>query len=101
MGMKNFWIATLVEEHNTHVPIFMCASLSFHLSRPELIPRSASSHAGRYWTRLSAQVYNELDDFKDGAVAVKDVCKRLNEGEWRKVAEAKAAEGGRRALPLH
>lgn len=41
------------------------------------------AHVGKWWVRLSAQVYNDLDDFRIVARALKEVCGRLNRGEWK------------------
>ena len=34
--------------------------------------------------RLSAQVYNDLSDFEAVAEVLKEVCEKVNRGEWRK-----------------
>ncbi|BGO96076.1 hypothetical protein NBRC10512_007186 [Rhodotorula toruloides] len=65
-----FWFKRLSENHNTIVPIF--------------------THDDRYWTRLSAQVYNDMDDFRHAGQAVKRVCERIVGGEFRG-ADAKEA----------
>lgn len=39
------------------------------------------AHNDRWWARLSAQIYLDLDDFAYGAKALKDVCSRLESGE--------------------
>ncbi|KAL8895659.1 MAG: hypothetical protein Q9207_008074 [Kuettlingeria erythrocarpa] len=57
------WIAkTQVEEHNTFVPPFF--------------------HAGSLWVRFSGQIYVELDDFVAAAGVLKDLCKRVEKGEY-------------------
>ncbi len=57
------WIAKKqVEEHNTFVPPFF--------------------HAGSLWVRISGQIYVELDDFVAAAEVLKDLCKRVEKGEY-------------------
>ncbi|CAI4219104.1 unnamed protein product [Parascedosporium putredinis] len=57
------WILrTLMSDHNTFVALFI--------------------HGGRYFTRVSAQVYLDLDDYRYGAKALKDVCDRLAKREF-------------------
>jgi len=38
-------------------------------------------HAGKIWTRLSAQIYIDLQDVERGANALKEICKRVDAGE--------------------
>jgi len=59
--MSSFWIARL-SANNTFAPIY--------------------AHADRFWTRLSAQVYVELDDFRIGAEVLKSVCDEIRRGEF-------------------
>ncbi|GAA5930368.1 hypothetical protein JCM10213_001072 [Rhodosporidiobolus nylandii] len=73
-----FWQRALVEDHQTHVPIY--------------------AHADRFWTRLSAQVYLELNDFEYVGRALKDVCERIAKGEWREKGE-KAKETTEAEVP--
>ncbi|GAA5982857.1 hypothetical protein JCM10908_006812 [Rhodotorula pacifica] len=58
-----FWFRELSTKHQTIVPIF--------------------AHGDQFWTRLSAQVYNDLDDFRHVAKAVKVVCEQIKAGEYR------------------
>ncbi|KAM0752245.1 PLP-dependent transferase [Meredithblackwellia eburnea MCA 4105] len=51
-----FLMKTQIDEYSTMVPVF--------------------THAGKWWTRLSAQVYNEKQDFRDIAKVLKEVCDR-------------------------
>ncbi len=54
--------ATLVKESDVYSPVFY--------------------HARRFWTRLSGQVYLDIDDFEKGAKALKTVCERAKDGEY-------------------
>jgi len=38
-------------------------------------------HAGKIWTRFSAQIYIDLQDVERGANALKEICKRVEAGE--------------------
>lgn len=38
-------------------------------------------HAGKIWTRLSAQVYVDLLDMERGGNALKEICQRVEAGE--------------------
>jgi len=38
-------------------------------------------HAGKIWTRVSAQIYIDLKDVERGANALKEICKRVEAGE--------------------
>ncbi|KAL6719797.1 hypothetical protein ACLMJK_001718 [Lecanora helva] len=40
------------------------------------------AHAGKFWTRWSAQVYLEVDDFVKGIDALKSICERAQKGEY-------------------
>lgn len=57
-----WFLRTLMSDHNTFVALFI--------------------HGGRYFTRVSAQVYLDLDDYRYGAKALKDVCDRLAKREF-------------------
>ncbi|KAK3339708.1 aminotransferase family protein-like protein [Lasiosphaeria hispida] len=48
---------------------------------------------GVLWTRLSAQVYLDLDDFSWAGITLKELSARLRSGEWKK--------GGAKAVPRH
>ncbi|KAI8941709.1 hypothetical protein NX059_002917 [Plenodomus lindquistii] len=37
---------------------------------------------GAWWTRLSGQVYLEMEDFEWAAKTLEDLCKRVEKGEW-------------------
>lgn len=50
-------IEELIHEHNTMASPFY--------------------HGGKYWARLSAQIYNDLSDFEHGAHALQKICKEL------------------------
>ncbi|KAL2138999.1 hypothetical protein VTI28DRAFT_5904 [Corynascus sepedonium] len=59
-----FWILQkLMDDHNTFVALFV--------------------HGGRWWARISAQVYLELDDFEWAARVLKDLCERAAKGEYK------------------
>jgi len=61
--LVDFFFSTQAFEHKTTVPLF--------------------AHRDLWWTRLSAQVYNDLEDFKYVAGVLKSVCERVNAGEHR------------------
>lgn len=54
--------ASLVKEWDIYTPVF--------------------SHASSFWTRFSGQVYLEIDDYRRGAEALKDLCQRAANGEY-------------------
>ncbi|GAA5876257.1 hypothetical protein JCM3774_002339 [Rhodotorula dairenensis] len=58
-----YWFRQLATKHHTVVPIF--------------------AHGDLFWTRLSAQVYNDLDDFKHVAKALKTLCEEISAGAWQ------------------
>lgn len=37
-------------------------------------------HEGTWWARLSAQIYNELEDFKVCGKVMKELCQRVRDG---------------------
>ncbi|EMD62343.1 hypothetical protein GGP41_002129 [Bipolaris sorokiniana] len=39
-------------------------------------------YAGSWWSRLSAQVYLEMEDFEWAAKTLKEMCERVEKGEW-------------------
>lgn len=39
-------------------------------------------YAGSWWSRLSAQVYLEMQDFEWAAKTLKEMCERVEKGEW-------------------
>ncbi|KWU45260.1 PLP-dependent transferase [Rhodotorula sp. JG-1b] len=61
--LNPFWFRELASKHQTVVPIF--------------------AHGDVFWTRLSAQVYNDLNDFAHVAKALKTVCEQITAGSWR------------------
>lgn len=56
-GVIQAFIDKLIFEHQCMAPVY--------------------PHNGKWYTRLSAQVYNDLDDFKVVANALKTVCQEL------------------------
>ncbi|KAL2173085.1 pyridoxal phosphate-dependent transferase [Thermothelomyces heterothallicus CBS 202.75] len=62
-AVLNWILRTLMDEYNTFVPLFF--------------------HRGRYWMRLSAQVYLELEDFEWAGRTLKAVCERVAKGEYK------------------
>ncbi|PIA98656.1 putative aminotransferase [Cercospora beticola] len=58
------WMSkVLVEEYNTFLAILI--------------------HGGRWWVRLSAQVYLDEEDFHWAGKVLQEVCERAKDGEWR------------------
>ena len=71
------WLSKLlVEEYNTFLAILI--------------------HGGKWWVRLSAQVYLTEEDFKWGGKVLKEVCERARNGEWKD----NKSEGGAGAAPV-
>ncbi|GAA5910560.1 hypothetical protein JCM8208_007642 [Rhodotorula glutinis] len=62
-ALSSFWIARLTTAH-TFAPVY--------------------THNDRFWTRLSAQVYVELDDFCVGAQVLRDVCDEIRRGDFER-----------------
>ncbi|GAA5854894.1 hypothetical protein JCM9279_000189 [Rhodotorula babjevae] len=60
-ALSSFWIARLTA-NKTFAPIY--------------------AHDDRFWTRLSAQVYVDLDDFRRGAEVLKSTCDEIRRGEF-------------------
>ena len=56
-------LETLMAEYKTFVALFV--------------------YGGRWWARLSAQVYLELEDFEWAGRTLKEVCERAARGEYR------------------
>jgi selenocysteine lyase/cysteine desulfurase len=44
-------------------------------------------HAGAWWVRLSGQVYLTKEDFEWATKVLKEVCERVEKGEWKKSGE--------------
>jgi hypothetical protein len=58
------WILRkLLDDHNTFVALFV--------------------YGGRWWARISAQVYLELDDFEWAGKTLKSVCERVAKGAYK------------------
>jgi len=55
-------LTTLIDDYKTFIALFI--------------------HDGRFWVRLSAQVYLDLDDFKYGADALQAACDRIAKKEY-------------------
>ncbi|KAE8329416.1 aminotransferase family protein [Aspergillus sergii] len=71
------WICrTLVSEYHTFTPVFL--------------------HGRKFWTRVSAQVYLELDDFAFLGQVFKDICDRVRDkGLVRETSERKTLMSGK------
>ncbi|CDH50589.1 aminotransferase family protein [Lichtheimia corymbifera JMRC:FSU:9682] len=54
---ERLFIEKIIYEHNCMAPAF--------------------KHNGKWWVRLSGQVYNDLDDFKYGAKVIQQICNEL------------------------
>ncbi|KAK4677599.1 hypothetical protein QC764_300210 [Podospora pseudoanserina] len=63
-AVHSYVLGTLMEEYQTFVAVFI--------------------FQGRWWARLSAQVYLDLQDFKWVGGVLKDVCDRVVRGEYKK-----------------
>jgi selenocysteine lyase/cysteine desulfurase len=61
-AMKWF-LETLMDEYKTFVALY--------------------AYGGRWWARLSAQVYLEMDDFEWAGKTLKEVCERTAKGEYK------------------
>ncbi|KAF2628995.1 PLP-dependent transferase [Macroventuria anomochaeta] len=46
-------------------------------------------YGGAWWTRLSGQVYVELNDFESVVPFLKELCERADKGEWTETVEKK------------
>ncbi|KAL2259874.1 hypothetical protein VTK26DRAFT_6301 [Humicola hyalothermophila] len=64
---RNWILTTLIGEYRTFVALFV--------------------YGGRYWARLSAQVYLEMDDFEWAGRTLKEVCERAARGEYKQGAQ--------------
>ena len=58
----NWMMETIMTEHTSFVPLFVMA--------------------GRWWCRLSAQVYLDLDDYEATGAILADICSRAGKGEY-------------------
>ena len=61
--VSNWILTTLVDEYKTFVALYI--------------------YGGRWWMRLSAQVYLEVDDFEFAGRTLKEVCERVAKGEYK------------------
>ncbi|KAH6631217.1 pyridoxal phosphate-dependent transferase [Chaetomium tenue] len=63
-GTITHWILRkLLDDHNTFIALYI--------------------YGGRWWARLSAQVYLELEDFEWAGETLKSVCERVAKGEYK------------------
>jgi selenocysteine lyase/cysteine desulfurase len=62
-AVTNWILQTLMDEHKTFVAVYV--------------------YNGRWWARLSAQVYLEVDDFEWAGRVLKGVCERVVKGEYK------------------
>ncbi|PSN71439.1 PLP-dependent transferase [Corynespora cassiicola Philippines] len=62
LKVRNWMYKKLLDEYHTFVAIFW--------------------YGGTWWTRLSGQVYLELEDFEKGASIMKELCERVAKGEF-------------------
>jgi selenocysteine lyase/cysteine desulfurase len=63
-AVREWILETLMDEYKTFVALFV--------------------YGGRWWARLSAQVYLEMDDFEWAGRTLKEVCERVAKGEYKK-----------------
>lgn len=61
--VRDWILETLMSEYNTFIALFV--------------------YGGRWWARLSAQVYLEMDDFEWAGRTLKEVCERVAKGEYK------------------
>ncbi len=62
-AVTNWILRTLIDEHQTFVALYV--------------------YRGRWFSRLSAQVYLELEDFEWAGKTLKEVCERAAKGEYK------------------
>jgi len=62
--MYEWFERTCITKYDTYVPIFL--------------------HAGKWWVRLSGQVYLEKEDFEWLGKVLKELCERVVKGEYRR-----------------
>lgn len=58
-----WFLQTLISDYKTFMSLFI--------------------HGGRFWCRISAQVYIDLDDYKWAAKVLKELCERVAKGEFK------------------
>ena len=64
-GIVSDWIQrTLISEYKTYLPVFY--------------------FQGSWWTRLSGQIYLDIDDFEWAGRVLLEVCRRIGDGEFLK-----------------
>ncbi|KAK1758780.1 pyridoxal phosphate-dependent transferase [Echria macrotheca] len=61
--VERWMLNTLMDEFNTFVPLF--------------------TYRGRFWARISAQVFLGMDDFEWAGETLKTVCERVAKGEYK------------------
>jgi hypothetical protein len=66
-GVKQWMVQTLISDHKTFVMLF--------------------PYGNRFWARLSAQVYLEMEDFEWAAQTLKAVCERVAKGDPKSAGE--------------
>jgi hypothetical protein len=44
-------------------------------------------YAGEFWCRISGQIYLELEDFEWAGLTLKEMCKRVSNGEFKSTAD--------------
>ncbi|KKA27386.1 hypothetical protein TD95_000496 [Thielaviopsis punctulata] len=59
----NWMSTTLIRDYKTFLPVFV--------------------HAGRVWSRISAQVYLDMEDFEYAGQTLKTLCERVIKGEYK------------------
>ncbi|KAJ2905499.1 uncharacterized protein MKZ38_005375 [Zalerion maritima] len=58
----NWMLNQLIHEHNTFVALYV--------------------YRKRFWARISAQVFLDMDDFVETGKVLKEVCERVGKGDW-------------------
>ncbi|KAK4698914.1 hercynylcysteine S-oxide lyase, partial [Phenoliferia sp. Uapishka_3] len=66
-SQKSYLYMTQIETHKTVAPGFV--------------------HAGQWWVRFSAQIYNDIEDFRLVGRVLKQVCEEINEEKYKGMVE--------------
>lgn len=85
---QSFLYMTQIKKYKTIAPGFLyvfqstvCRKTS-SASHTDPQRRLLSSHAGKWWVRLSAQIYNDMDDFRRVGAILKTICEQIRNGGY-------------------